>query len=179
MKKLNLILVFASFIFGMFSSVPVFAQDSAGNDTLWVYILDYDGPFTNLRDKPKGAVIGRISIEEYVVLGIDRVENGWWHVVRGEVELVGADEPTVYNDGVAWIHQSVLGMATRNYAGQKLTLRAAPSDTAKAVYSFTDEIQVRPLAIDGEWVKVRTLNGKHTGWIKVEWLCGNPVSNCC
>ena len=37
---------------------------------------------------------------------------------------------------------------------------------------------LRPVDIRGNWVKVKTIDGKHTGWIESEWLCGNPLTNC-
>jgi hypothetical protein len=33
--------------------------------------------------------------------------------------------------------------------------------------------------IKGDWVKVKTIDGKYTGWIEEEWLCGNSLTNCC
>lgn len=33
--------------------------------------------------------------------------------------------------------------------------------------------------IKGDWVKVQTYDGKYTGWIEAEWLCGNALTNCC
>jgi SH3-like domain-containing protein len=79
----------------------------------------------------------------------------------------------------AWIHSSVIGLSTRNYGGQQLSLRSDPREGASVVGRITvPEDLVRPLDIteDGEWVKVRW--GKVTGWIERKWLCGNPLSSC-
>jgi hypothetical protein len=35
------------------------------------------------------------------------------------------------------------------------------------------------MEIKGDWVKVQTSDGKFTGWIEEEWLCGNALTNCC
>ena len=70
-------------------------------------------------------------------------------------------------------------MGTRNYGKQKLILRKSPNAKAAIVYSFTDEIMLRPMEIKGDWVKVKTTDGKYTGWIEIEWLCGNALTNCC
>ena len=78
-----------------------------------------------------------------------------------------------------WIHYSVLGMGTRNYGKEKLTLRQSPNAKSAAVYSFTKEIVLRPMDIKGDWVKVKTIDGKYTGWIEADWLCGNSLTNCC
>jgi SH3-like domain-containing protein len=70
-------------------------------------------------------------------------------------------------------------MATRNYGGQTLYLRKSPSASAPVVYKFKEEITLRPMEIKGDWVKVQTSDGKFTGWIEEEWLCGNALTNCC
>ena len=70
-------------------------------------------------------------------------------------------------------------MGTRNYGGQTLYIRQSPSASAPVVYKFKKEIQLRPMDIKGEWVKVQTTDGKYTGWIEEEWLCGNSLTNCC
>jgi len=38
---------------------------------------------------------------------------------------------------------------------------------------------LRPMEIKDDWVKVKTIDGKYTGWIEIEWLCGNSLTNCC
>ena len=182
MKNFNKVsFLVLAFLFGMFSFEPAFAQvvqDNMDYESLAVYLWDGAGKFTNFRNKPKGDIVGKISTEEIVTLAVDRVEKGWWHVVDGQAEVLDGDTK-VFNNGEAWVHYSVLGIGTRNYDGQKLTLRDNPSETAKAVFSFTDEITLRPMEMKDGWVKVMTLDGKHTGWIEDTWLCGNPVSNCC
>jgi hypothetical protein len=70
-------------------------------------------------------------------------------------------------------------VGTRNYGGQKITLFKEPSEKSAAVFSFTDERQLRVLDMKGEeWVKVRTIDGKYTGWVDRNWLCGNSLTNC-
>ena len=91
-KKLNFIVL--AFLFGMFSYVPVFAQDVQDDidyESLAVYLWDGSGKFTNFRNKPKGDIVGKISTEEIVTLAVDRVEKGWWHVVGGQAEVLDGD----------------------------------------------------------------------------------------
>ena len=40
-------------------------------------------------------------------------------------------------------------------------------------------IELRPIDVKGSWVKVKTTDGKHEGWIESDWLCGNSLTNCC
>lgn len=162
----------------LFVNMSLFAQEEVDNEILSVYTFDQDGPMTNLRNKPKGAIVGKIPTTEAVILNLDMAENGWWHMVNGEVIFAETDSIAVINNGTAWIHNSVIAVATRNYGGERLRLRESPSENSRAVYLFSDEIMLRPVDIKGVWVKVKTLDGKHSGWIDREWLCGNPLTNC-
>ena len=169
MKKKLLVL----FALTTWLSVSVSAQ------SLRVYIVDKNGPYTNIRNAPKGKIVDKIPTSETAMFGVEKPTNGWWKIIgtsygTGDVDGTLTGSTTGY-----WIHYSVLGMATRNYGGQKLTLRKEPSDKSAVVYSFTEERNLRVLDIKGDWVKVRTLDGKYTGWIDSEWLCGNSLTNCC
>jgi len=152
---------------------------AASDQGLGVYILDYDGDFTNIRNAPKGKIVFKLPARDGVMIDVDKVVNGWWHICS---EYAGAGDENYKLTGSTtgyWIHSSVVATGTRNYGGQKLILRKEPSDKSAAVYSFTDERNLRVLDIKGDWVKVRTLDGKYTGWIDSEWLCGNSLTNCC
>ncbi len=169
MKRLFLILLlFISFVcVGFAQSVEVF-------------IADPDGPYTNVRNAPKGKVMERIPTELDIILSVESPRNGWWRICEDmyynldgtEIHLKGSE--TGY-----WIHYSVLCVSSSNYGGQCLTLREEPSETSAAVYTFKEEILLQPIDVKDEWVKVRTEDGKHTGWIEAHWLCGNPVTYCC
>ena len=143
-----------------------------------VFFNDNDGPYTNVRNAPKGAIMARIPTNVDVMVDVETPRNGWWRIVNDSYSL--ADQGGIALKGSKtgyWVHYSVLGVATRNYGGQRLYLRSTPN--GKVVYSFTKEDVLRPIDIRGSWVKVKTLDGKHTGWIENEWLCGNPLTNCC
>ncbi len=152
---------------------------AASAQGLCVYILDYDGDFTNVRNAPKGKIVFKLPARDGVMIDVDKVVNGWWHICS---EYAGSGDENYKLTGSTtgyWIHSSVVATGTRNYGGQKLTLRKEPSDKSAVIYSFTDERNLRVLDIMGDWVKVRTLDGKYTGWIDSEWLCGNSLTNCC
>lgn len=162
--------------FSLFSLmvIAVYAQASIS-----VFVSD-EGP-TNVRNKPKGDIAMQLPNEGSMCFLLEKPTNGWWKVV----ELWDAedeDNPTATlhgsTTGEYWVHYSVVGIGTRNYGGERLTLREKPSAKAKAVYSFTDEILLRPIDIKGSWVKVKAPNGK-IGWIHEDWLCSNPLTNCC
>ncbi len=144
-----------------------------------VFLMDEDGPYTNVRNAPSGKIVDKIPTSGECVLLLTGVKNGWWKIVDncyitidGDVKLKGS--ATGY-----WIHYSCVGFATRNYGGQRIQLRATPSEKAKATYTFTDEQILRPVGVKGQWIKVRTIDGRHEGWIDKSWICANPYSNCC
>ena len=154
-------------------SVGVSAQ------SLGVFTYDNSGKFTNVRNAPKGKVVDKIPTEVCAMIGVEKPTNGWWKII-GDTYDTGDDEGTLKGSTTGyWIHYSVLAMGTRNYGGQTLYIRQSPTASAPVVYKFKKEIQLRPMDIKGEWVKVQTTDGKYTGWIEEEWLCGNSLTNCC
>ncbi|MBQ5457388.1 MAG: hypothetical protein IIT61_01545, partial [Bacteroidales bacterium] len=77
------------------------------------------------------------------------------------------------------IHYSVLGFSTRNYGGQRYVLFSQPSEKSAENFAFTEEIGLRPLDFKKGWVYVETYDKKHRGWIQLENICANPLTNCC
>jgi hypothetical protein len=47
------------------------------------------------------------------------------------------------------------------------------------VFTFDKEMLLMPLDIHGDWVKVQVDGYDIIGWIEAEWLCSNPLTNCC
>ena len=145
--------------------------------SLEVYINDTNGD-TNVRNAPKGAVVGKFAQDNTWSMIVEAPQNGWWRIKGDSYADPEGDTPKFKaSKNGYWLHYSVLGVGTRNYGGQRLTLRKSPSSKAEAVYSFKEELVLKPIDIKGTWVKVT--DGKHTGWIEQEWLCGNPLTNCC
>ena len=144
------------------------------------YITDTDGPFTNIRNAPKGEVIGKISTKQTVIVALENYTNGWWKLVGLPEDAEEAkDIPLAYSASGYWIHYSVVGFSTRNYGGQTLHLRQSPDAHSPIVYAFSKELQLHPVGVTDGWIKVKTSDGKYTGWIEDEWICDNPLTNCC
>ena len=131
------------------------------------FVTDSD-PFTNLRDAPKGKVIGKIDNKLTAMVVLENCTKGWWKL---------AEKPSYAEED--WIHYSMVGFGTRNYGGQTLHLRKSPDDKAPITYSFSKELTLHPIGVQGDWVKVKTSDGKHSGWIEMDWICANPLTNCC
>lgn len=153
------------------------------NADLYANALDvflWDDSPTNLRSAPKGKVAVTLPYgDDYIyTLIVGESVNGWFKVL--DVDVMDKEPPIKMIDyDELWIHYSVIGTGTRNYGGQKLKLYAKPDERSKVTYSFKKEIVVHPIEIGNGWIKVKTTDGKHEGWIQSEWLCGSPVTNCC
>lgn len=151
--------------------------------TLSVYIHDNVGKFTNVRQQPNGKVADRIPVNASAMLEVETPKNGWWRIVGNCYDGILKDDFEVVklkgSKTGYWLHYSCIGVSTRNYGGQHLFLRNSPTAKARVVYTIKEETVLRPVEIKGDWVKVKTVDGKATGWIEREWLCGNSVTNCC
>ena len=147
--------------------------------SIGVFTWASKGKYTNVRNAPNGKVVDRIPTSDAAMIGIEKPTNGWWKIIGNHYDTGDVQGTLKGSDSGFWIHYSVLAMGTRNYGKQKLILRKSPNAKAAIVYSFTDEIMLRPMEIKGDWVKVKTTDGKYTGWIEIEWLCGNALTNCC
>ena len=150
-----------------------------GKQPLQVYLMDQTAQATNIRSAPSGQIIQQLASQngDYMLTVTEPV-NGWWRIADHVIEDVSSGKRVTIPPSGGWLHYSVLGLGSRNYGGEELTLYAEPSTQAKAVFSFRDERSLRPMDAQGKWVKVMTMDGRHRGWILREWLCGNPLTNC-
>jgi SH3-like domain-containing protein len=159
------------------------AQDkeinSNGKFPVGVYVLDKSGMDTNIRDKPNGKIIHKLPTEGDYMLRVYNPTNGWWQIYNNEINTIDRGPIEISSDK-SWIHGSVLAFGTSNYGGQEVKLYSEPNESSKVVYTITEEVLLRPVddCDDSDWLKVKTLDGTHSGWILREWLCDSPVTNC-
>ena len=169
-------LVFAFVV--MFSAFCLNAQKS-----LSVYVDDTTGTPTNIRSAPNGKIVGSLSDTCIYMLDVKNPQNGWWIIEENSIFGICDHGDNEFDFSkkckAAYIHYSVLGFSTRNYGGQRFVLYSKPSDKSAENYAFTEEIGLRPLDIKGDWVYVETYDKKHRGWIQLENICSNPLTNCC
>ena len=154
----------------------VFTYESAIPAAVSCFISDKTA--TNVRSTPGGKVVGQIPKPGIYSLAVYNPTNGWWQIVNSVVFEDEEGEDLEF-EGDVWVHNSVLGIGTRNYGGQTIELRAEPREDAAVSGKITKaEVTVRPLDMneDGEWVKV-SWNGQ-TGWIDSYWLCANTLTTC-
>lgn len=146
---------------------------------LRAYISDPDeaGP-TNIRATPGGEVVLELGkhMDDYF-LDLEATSNGWFKVTD---KIGGIDVDYDIPGGVGWIHGSVIGLDTRNYGGQELKFYSEPKEEASVSGTINHELHVHLIDVCGEWAKVKgNADGKKIeGWIQIEWLCGNPLTNC-
>ncbi|MBQ6080252.1 MAG: hypothetical protein IJK93_08250 [Muribaculaceae bacterium] len=158
----------------------VTALAASAQDTISAY-LSCDPPMAYILNKPRGATVMTLSYEKSYVFSLTSPQEGWWKIV--EFWNAEDDEDTTVlegsDTGEYWIHYTALGLGTRNYGGQEIFLRAEPDEDAAIVYTTNREIELMPMDVRGDWVKVMVDGQDIEGWIEAEWICSNPLTNCC
>lgn len=131
---------------------------------------------TNIRSAPKGTIVHQLEPAGFYQLTAIVQPGGWWRIKDGIVYDEGGCEEKVPGRE-AWIHRSVLAVATDYEDGQVRKLYAEPRRDAKRVMAIHEiRALLRPLELsaDGKWVKVTydpsEFEGrpceKVTGWIE-------------
>lgn len=142
-----------------------------------VYIIDNDGPVTNIRNAPRGKVVTTLPTDQALVVTLLSAKGEWWKI-DDMVEQYGDEEKEIELKGSKsgyWIHRSLLQFTIAGDPDG--AMRAAPSAKAKAIKFSTNE-GFHPIAIKGNWVKAVSIDGKYTGWIHCDRICSNPLTTC-
>ncbi|MBP5359955.1 MAG: hypothetical protein J6129_00535 [Bacteroidaceae bacterium] len=161
---------------------------AAQSDAIEVYILDASGTPTNIRSAPKGKVVDQVPVDGEWVFYVHSPRNGWWQIADGEYYDANPDNADENGDwrhmdlrgsnSGYWVHYSCIGFGLIG-GEENHKLRVAPSNGSKVVYTVkTSEMYFHPIALKGEWVKVVSTDGKHTGWITRDMICSNPLTTC-
>ncbi len=160
----------------MVISLTLTAQTGAS-----AYILDASGTPTNVRNAPNGKVVQTLSDSGYVVSLLE-VKNNWWKI-DPLVDIYGdGEDDSILLKGSKtgyWVHYSVLGFGING--DHTNVLRETPSSKAKPLKlepSYLFEVGLRPLEIQGKWIKVITTDKRHTGWMPIDRICSNPLTTC-
>lgn len=144
-----------------------------------VYIIDSDGPVTNIRNAPKGKVVSTLPTDEAYVVSLVSVKGEWWKVDDAVLQC-GDNEKTITLKGSKtgyWIHRSLLQFTIAGDPNG--ALRVAPSAKAKAVKISGDAGGgFHPIAVKGNWIKAVSVDRKYTGWIHCDKICSNPLTTC-
>ena len=139
------------------------------------YIDDPSETATNVRQTPGGKVVLKLPYaQDDYFLTISGQQGDWFKISAIE----GIENKYEWSGGEAWIHNSVVGASTRNYGNQKITMYDADNQNSNEVGTITMETALQVIAVCGDWVKVKTKPDQKNGWIKKEWICGNPLTTC-
>ncbi len=173
MKKKHFISVMAGLLLSVTS---VQAQDVIG-----AYLVDSNGAYTNIRNAPNGKVVDKISTKTTADMILTTPRNGWWRITGDSYEDYDIEKEVALKGSKTgyWIHYSCIGFTSRNYGSEEIYLRATPSIKGKVLWKTKEaEILLHPIDVKGDWIKVKTGDGKHEGWIDRMWICDNPVTTC-
>jgi hypothetical protein len=128
------------------------------------YLDDPDASGTNIRETPKGKIIGQLHYEtdcDCLTVSFVESKGGWMKLTEG-----------------GWVLGKLFSVDTRNYGpGQKIYLQADPTEESEVVAEFDTEKTFRVKGCCGSWLQVEDSGGK-TGWLTGEMACANPLTTC-
>ena len=169
MKRIMLFLI-AAFVM----TAAVSAQNM-----LDAYIIDSDGPVTNIRNAPNGKVVSTLPTDESYVVTLLQVKGEWWKIDK-TVSREGDDAKEITLKGSKtgyWIHRSLLSFTING--DPEGVIKVKPSSKAKAVkISNYADLSLMPVDVKGKWVKVMSADRKYTGWMPIDRICSNPLTTC-
>lgn len=134
------------------------------------YVFDKDPNGLNVRSGAglSFGILGQIAPDENGVI-VDVVSsNGNWMKIEN-AERIEGDSPF---SGSGWVFSSLLATTTR----MKTKLYSRPDGKSRALTSVPGETEVRLVACNGGWAKVKY--GSRQGWLKPDAQCGNPATTC-
>lgn len=146
-----------------------------------VYISDPGEAFTNVRKTAGGEVILELphsELEQEYMLTIIEVKNGWF---KFRSPVLSLEEDVKVPGGHGWVHHSVVATDTRNYGGQTISLYESANESSKVTGTIDLESGgLKILDAISEWVLIELTYDDYyrKGWMKAEWCCGNPLTNC-
>lgn len=155
----------------------------ATNKGLMCSIYDTSGTPANIRLAPKGKVSKYTMENDCYDLVVCEQKDGYYRIVDNEIENWTADCDNMLfmedNSTGYWVHRSCVAVMSRHNDGAPLKLLKDwdDCDPQPTVHTITQPTILRPISYSEceGWVKVQTLDGKHTGWVTKDKL--GPVRN--
>lgn len=141
-------------------------------------IYDTTGTPTNIRLAPKGKISQYTLEPAKMNLVVGEQKDGYYRIIDNEIEYPESDcDNKLFMDeraGGYWVHRSCLAVKSRHNNGKPLDLLKDwdDCDEQPVVYSIKTPTLLRPIEFAERegWVKVQTLDGKHTGWVTKDRL---------
>ena len=144
-------------------------KQTSCDEVFEVAIIDPSGS-TNIRDKPSGATV--MQINGNAIFQVKKIEKGWWRI-EGDSYRVEASsyKPLQGSSTGYWIHSSIIAFGTRYDDEKSIKFYSKPDSTSSVVYSVSaEEDSYIPLEKKDCWIKAKTKDGAHSGWIDFEWV---------
>ena len=139
-------------------------ENSTCDCNTMVYLNDPDTSGTNIRETPKGKVVGKLSYDPDCscrMVEISSSEKDWLKLKEG-----------------GWVYAPLFAVASRNYREKEiLYLNAEPNTESETVAEYTSEQEFSILGCNGDWLFVKGKDGKK-GWLNPEMQCPNPLTTC-
>ena len=145
-------------------------------DALYAYIADYGDTLTNIRNAPNGKVVRTVKSGSGYVVELIKPVNGWWKI-DATIEQWGDEDVEEQLEGSStgyWVHHSVIGF-TGTGEGTSF-IYSKPSRKSRKICEYHE--LMHPVDVKGNWVKVKTHDGRYTGWIHRNNICFNPLTTC-
>lgn len=155
-------------------------------DDLVVSINDLSNEDTNIRTGANGKVVDKLELgEKWSFVMYDGVpdQNGWLCIKDGAVYRYDEEAPIEATAGDYkhplkgsttgyWVHNSVVEVLAFHSSDddEPITLHQQPLADSPVVYGCSYNCHFHPLRRQGDWLLVKTLNGKYQGWVNMEHI---------
>jgi hypothetical protein len=148
------------------------------------YVNDPDPNGLNVRDAPKGTVIGRIPFQHAgTILTVDCAEKGWLHFSEASV-IEEDDSPVEEPAQEGWVYGKLMRVDPSEGAPDaRIPLYSAPDTSSERVTDLEiSAMDVRILGCRGAWVRVEIEyhegGEEFRGWLREGDYCDSPVTTC-
>ena len=136
----------------------------------------FNGPDSSglyIYDSPNGSIIKKLFKNEMdfeYSLNVTEAKDGWFKI---EKTIYGMENDFKITNNQAWVHGAVLSKDNPS----PIDVLDNP-ENGKIIGTLPECYrEIKLLGMCGTWVKVEC-NGIR-GWVKDEFLCGNPLTSCC
>lgn len=129
----------------------------------------------NVYNEINGQIIMRLYADSIEgaghIVSIIASKDGWLRI-KSDCFSVGS---------FAWIKGGNLGLSTRNYNNEPISLYEEPNKNSKVINELFEQQIVLIFEADGQWayIKGKGENGIDIiGWLEPEMQCPNPYTTC-
>ena len=135
------------------------------------YVIDKDPQGLNVRTKPnsESEIIGTLPL--YTEVDVLEYQGDWIFI-----SPIDPEEQGINFKGEGWVYASLLGLNTRGYNSNSVSLYAEPNKTSDIVGKVESSIAVTMVSCSGEWVKIRQESLE--GWLEPEEQCAAALTSC-